>query len=181
MVEMKDSWFTSKKKQLDVQHHRERFKTRMIPVWKLTVEIITINKLKRTQVCQSTTHCSKTTHLDQEFKRTGRSAQCSNYQVERSYGQREAHLGNLGSGFTWWQLPGHQSFGFFLPSTSFANLQPLLQLRREGKGTNAACEAQSVFSMIAKTLLIQRHVCMFVSNTIFHSAKDTFKSRDPEY
>lgn len=55
MVEMKDSWLRSKKKQLDIPHLRERFKTRiMMPVWKLTVEIISINKLKRTQVCQST-------------------------------------------------------------------------------------------------------------------------------
>lgn len=85
---MKDSLFRSKKKQLDVQHHRERFKARItMAVWKLTVEIISINKLKRTQVCQSTTHCSKTTHLDQEFKCTGRSAQCSNYQVVQSWTQ----------------------------------------------------------------------------------------------
>lgn len=70
---MNDSWLRSKKKQLDVQHHRERFKTGiMMSVWNLTVEKISINKLKRTQVCQSTTNCSKTMHLDEEFKCTGR-------------------------------------------------------------------------------------------------------------
>lgn len=59
-----------------------------------------------------------------------------------------------------------QGFGFFLPSTCFANLQPLLQLWRKGKGTNAACEAEYVFSMTAKMLLIQRHACPKQSFTL---------------
>lgn len=45
MVEMKDSWLRSKKKQLDVQHHRERLKTGItMSEWKLTVEIISIKR-----------------------------------------------------------------------------------------------------------------------------------------
>lgn len=159
MVEMKDSWFRSKKKQLHVQHHRERFKTRiMMPVWKLTVEIISINKLMRRQVCQRTTHCSKTTHLDQEFRCTGRSAWCSNYQVVQSW-MHGSTAGQPGPRIHLTSMDMPPELWLFSPSTSFANLQPLLQLWRKGKGNNAACEAQYIFSMIAKMLLIQSHVC----------------------